>query len=113
LELIQHRDRKTKTKESTLMSFARTAAVAALCVGGALATPATAAPAGLTHTKGYTTNARVERVDWRPYRHCHRRYGRRWCHGGRRYNRWGGPGINIYIGSGGRKHDRRRHRQYD
>ena len=92
------------------MSFARIAAVAALCIGGALATPASAAPAGLSHTKGYTTSTAVEKVNWRPYRHCHRRYGRRRCHGGRRYNRWGGgPGVNIYLGTGGKHH--RRHRR--
>ena len=96
------------------MSFARIAALTALCIGAALATPASAAPSGLSHTKGYTTNTAVEKVNWRPYRHCHRRYGRRWCHGGRRYNRWGGsPGINVFIGTGGRKHHRRHRRDRD
>lgn len=95
------------------MSFARTTTIAALCVAGALAAPASAAPVGLSQTKGYSTNTAVQKVEWRPYRHCHRRYGRRWCHGGRRYDRWGGgPGINIYIGTG-RKDHRHRHRRYN
>src|SRR5919199_6268795 len=33
-----------------------------------------------------------EHVDWRPYYHCHRDYyGRRRCHGGRRYYEGEGP----------------------
>jgi hypothetical protein len=59
-------------------------------------------------------NAGVEQVHWRRYRHCHRRWGRRRCHGGRHYRGyryWGGPGIHLYIGKGHR-HRGHRGRRY-
>ena len=47
----------------------------------------------------------VEKIDYRSYRHCHKRkrHGRwyRWCHGphyGSGYYPYYGPGINLYFG---------------
>lgn len=31
------------------------------------------------------TGSGLDLVHWRPYRHCHRRGWRRYCHGGRRH----------------------------
>ena len=88
-----------------------TAVGLALSLAAVLATPATAAPAGLgaLDTGGYTKLA-VETVNWRPYRHCHWRRGDRWCHGGRSYYRDRGPSINLYFGSGRRGRHHRRSR---
>ncbi len=60
---------------------------------------AMAAPVSPTH--GFATTQKLtENVHYRGYRHCHRRYGRRRCHGGYAY--YGGP--SIYLGFGGRRH---------
>jgi hypothetical protein len=65
----------------------RNAGIAALLVilgSGSLAQHAVAAT--FSHAKGLlpaTTTEHPTAVDFRPYRHCHRSYGRRWCHGGR------------------------------
>ena len=53
--------------------------------------------------------ASVEKVGWRPYRHCHWRRGYRHCHGGRYYRRYGGPGVSLYIGPGRRWGHRNRY----
>lgn len=86
--------------------------VAALSLAAAIAGPAAAAPLGAGAMQATAPAGSVaEKVHWRPYRHCHRRHGRRYCHGGRSYRRYGGPGIGIYIGPKPRhyRHHRRHH----
>jgi len=46
------------------------------------------------------TQKMTQAVHYRSYRHCHRRYGHRRCHGGYAY--YGGP--SIILGFGGRRH---------
>jgi hypothetical protein len=87
-------------------------AIATMCAGGLMAAaPASAAPlgaAGLLET-ATSTERGVSKVHYRRYRHCHRRYGRRRCHGRRHYRRGYGidlPGVSLYFG------ERRRHRHH-
>lgn len=90
--------------------FAAALAVASLYFGG---TAANAAPVGGLKPAVNVERSALQQVDWRPYRHCHRRYGRRWCHGGRRYGYYGyNPGFSIYVGPRHRHHHFRRHRHH-
>lgn len=66
----------------------------ALLFGGT----AQAAPIGNVTGAAESAGSPVSQIDYRGYRHCHWRYGRRWCHGGHGYRGYGGPGINLYIG---------------
>lgn len=95
------------------MNRFRILAVAAAGAAVLLASPASAAPAGSGTEPlraATVTGDMVQKVHWRRYRHCHRRYGRRRCHGGRRYYRYGVlPGVGIYIG---RRHHHRHHRRW-
>jgi len=99
------------------MSWWRTLTiVAALGFAGLMASPASAAPSGLGTLKGATAfDSSATKVHWRRYRHCHRRYGRRRCHGGRRgdYYDYGWPSFGIYFGTGHRhhRHHRRHHKR--
>jgi hypothetical protein len=88
--------------------------VAAMGFAGLMASPASAAPAGLGVFKSATaTDTSATKVHWRRYRHCHRRHGRRYCHGRRHYRSYGWPGISLYFGTGHRhhRHHRRHHRR--
>lgn len=89
----------------------RILSLAAMCAALAVATPASAAPIGAAALKGVTTNidSAASKVHYRRYRHCHRRYGRRRCHGRRHYRsgRYGWPGFGIYFGK--RHHHRHHH----
>lgn len=81
--------------------------IGALAAAGAallLATSANAAPlSGAGAANEATTAAGTQLVNFRGYRHCHWRSGRRWCHGG--LNRRG-SGISIYIGPRYKHHRR-------
>lgn len=85
--------------------------VAALSLGAVMASPAAAAPLGAGTMQAATPAGSVaEKVHWRPYRHCHRRHGRRYCHGGRSYRRYDVfPSVGIYIGPKKHRHHRRHH----
>jgi hypothetical protein len=90
--------------------------VAAMGFAGLMASPASAAPSGMDMLKGATTiDPSASKVHWRGYRHCHRRYGRRRCHGGPRYydNYYGWPGISLYFGSRRGHHHRRHGRRHN
>lgn len=94
----------------------RVLAIAAMCTGGVMAaSPASAAPigaAGLLKTATGTEQG-ATKVHYRRYRHCHRRWGRRRCHGRRHYRRGYGidlPGVSLYFGKKHRHH-RRHHRR--
>jgi len=80
------------------------AAAAALHIAG----PARAAPVGPVQNAITTERAALQEVDYRPYRHCHRnRWGRKWCHGGRRHGYYNyGPSVGLYFG---RRHHHHRH----
>lgn len=88
-------------------------AAASLHLGGA---SANAAPVGPIQKAADTQRSDLQQVDWRPYRHCHRRHGRKWCHGGaanRGYGYYGyRPGVSLYIGPRYKhhRHYRRHHR---
>lgn len=86
------------------------AGAALLALG--MAAPASAAPLGAATAAAVqpaATNG-IEKVHYRRYRHCHYRYGKRWCHGGKRYyNGYYSPGVNIYIGP---KYKHRKYRKY-
>jgi hypothetical protein len=91
-------------------------AVAAMCAGGAMAaSPAGAAPIGAAGLldKATTADTGVTKVHRRRYRHCHRRWGRKRCHGRRHYRRGYGidlPGVSLYFGKK-RRHHHRHHRR--
>ena len=69
---------------------------AAIALGGATASSAPLGNAGLL--KGPAASS-VEQVDYRSYRHCHRRHGHKWCHGRE---------AGIFLNFGNKHH--RRHR---
>ena len=93
-----------------MTSLRMMAAGIAFAVAGLMAAPASAAPIGSAAFDGAgLTKTAAEKVNWRPYRHCHWRRGDRWCHGGRGY-RSRGPGINLYIGPSRRGRHNRRNR---
>jgi hypothetical protein len=69
--------------------FAAAFAVAALQFGG---TAANASPMAGFAKSVTVDGAEVQQIHWRSYRHCHWRYGRRYCHGGYR------PGVRLYYG---------------
>lgn len=88
-------------------------AAASLSFGGA----ANAAPVGPIGKALATEQMNLQQVHYRPYRHCHRRYGRRWCHGGYRRHGYYGygyrPGFSIFIGPRyGHYHRHRHHRHW-
>jgi hypothetical protein len=97
------------TYKATLL--AAVIAAASLHFGG---TAANAAPVGALKQTINVERTELQQIDWRPYRHCHRRHWRKWCHGGRRYGYYNSsPGFSIYIGRprhGHRHHHRRHHR---
>ncbi|WP_139247811.1 hypothetical protein [Hyphomicrobium sp. CS1GBMeth3] len=103
---IIHRSAKMNRIRATFIAVAL--AAASLSFGGA----ANAAPVGPIGKALATEQINLEQVHYRPYRHCHRRYGRRFCHGG--YRRYGyGPGIGIYIGPRyGHFHRHRHHHRH-
>jgi len=73
-------------------------------------TSATAAPLA-TAPRLDASSATVTNVHWRKWRHCHWRFGERYCHGGRRWHRgWDGPGI--YLNFGKRHHGHHRDRSH-
>jgi hypothetical protein len=80
--------------------------VAATALMGAMALPAGAAPLGAGAAKSVaSTESATTQVHYRSYRHCHRRHGRRYCHGHHRaYRSYGWPGIGLYFGTGRRHH---------
>jgi len=87
------------------------AAGTALALAGLLSTVASAAPPRMAVlNSAVVAESAVEKVDWRPYRHCHGRRGYRRCHGGV-YFGGDGPGVQLYIGPSRRahRHHRRRH----
>lgn len=99
----------------------RALAIAALCAGGVMAaSPASAAPIGAAGLTKTATGAELgaTKVHYRRYRHCHRRWGRRRCHGRRHCRRWGyygWPGISLHFGKKRHhrhRHHRRRHRRH-
>ena len=94
---------------STLLSVAGFAVAACAATTSANAAPLGAAKAAISDTAG-----QVQTVDYRSgYRHCHWRYGRKWCHGGvsRYYDGYRRPGIYLRFGfDGDRGH--RKHRRY-
>ena len=91
-----------KYKESIL---AAALALASLSFAGS----AGAAPVGPIQNAMTTEKVDLQTVHYRPYRHCHRRWGRRWCHGGYSY----GPSINFYFGRGHRhRHFGHRHHRH-
>ena len=69
---------------------------------------AVAAPVSPAHNIGVTQKL-TQAVHYRSYRHCHRRYGHRRCHGGHAY--YGGPGI--FLGFGGRRHHHHHHHHFE
>lgn len=100
--------------------FAAVVAAAALGLGAT----ANAAPLSPVQKAMDAQTQNLQKVDWRGYRHCHWRHGRRWCHGG--YRRGWGPGVSLYFGPrwgwggrrhwhrgwGGRRHWHHRHRRW-
>lgn len=93
------------------MSWWRIFTIAAvMSFAGLMASPASAAPSGLGVLRAATApDTSATKVHWRRYRHCHRRHGRRYCHGRRHryYDYYGWPGISLYFG--GRRHHHHRH----
>jgi hypothetical protein len=67
-----------------------------------------AAPVSPTQGFGVTQKL-TSPVHYRGYRHCHRRYGHRRCHGGYAYY---GYGPSIVLGFGGRRHHRHHYRGF-
>ena len=97
------------------MSWWRTCTFAALLgLAPLVASPASAAPAGLGKMNAATMLQQdsVTKVGYRGWRHRgyhrhhhHRHHGRKY-----RYYRYGAwPGINLYIGRGHRHHGHHRH----
>jgi hypothetical protein len=91
--------------------FAAVVAAAALGLGAT----ANAAPLSPVQKAMDAQTQNLQKVDWRGYRHCHWRNGRRWCHGGYGYRRgyygYRRPGVSLYIGprwGWGRRHWRYR-----
>ncbi len=81
---------------------------------GLVTAPASAAPMGPSAAAILAPAATAaEPVDYRPYRHCHWKKGRKWCHGPH-YRSSYGPGVSIYIGKKPRyyKHRKYHHRKY-
>lgn len=79
-------------------------AVAALQFGG---TAANAGPVVAGFAKSTVVDrAELQQVHYRPYRHCHWRWGRRYCHGGYR------PGVGLYFGPGYRHRYHHRHHRW-
>jgi len=73
------------------------AAASGLSMAVGVSVPVSAAPVGTGALAAATERAApaggLETVHYRPYRHCHWRYGRRWCHGPHYYGYYGyGPG---------------------
>lgn len=93
-----------KMYKATILAAAL--AAASLSFGGS----AGASPVGAIGKAVSTDHVNLQQVDWRPYRHCHWRHGRRWCHGGRRHSGYYGPGVSLYFGRGwGHRHHHHRH----
>jgi hypothetical protein len=78
------------TYKATFLATAIAAAALSFGVSANAAPFGGAKPAGLEQTQ-------LQKVDYRGYRHCHWRNGRRWCHGGYRRGYWG-PGVSLYFG---------------
>lgn len=101
-----------KTLKGTILAAAL--AAASLAFGGTV----NAAPVGAIGKAVSAEQMNLQQVDYRGYRHCHRRHGRRWCHEGYRRHSYYGygyrPGFSVYIGPrwGSHRHHRRhgRHR---
>lgn len=84
--------------------------VAGFGFGSAHAAPLT--PSAAAIIAPVTTD--VMPVHARPYRHCHWRNGRKWCHGPHYYRGYYGPGVTLYFGKKPRyyKHRKYHHRKY-
>jgi hypothetical protein len=79
---------------------------------GASASPASAAPIGRALADIPVGSAQIERVHYRDWRHCHWRYGDRWCHGQRYGYYRHRPGFSIYLNLGDRGWRHRRHHRH-
>lgn len=106
-------ERKANCMRKTLLA----AAVGGLLMAMGLSGPASAAPVGAGALAAATERAApggVETVHYRPYRHCHWRYGRRWCHGPHfGYYGYGfGPGWGYGGGYYGKKHWKKHHHHH-
>jgi hypothetical protein len=107
---------KSKTMKGSPMQKSLFAAV----LGGwlawtGLAAPASAAPlaAGALAAATQSSTGLIAEVHYRPYRHCHWRYGRRWCHGPHYYGGWGGYGYyGIYPRHRYWRHRHHRHHHH-
>lgn len=90
------------------MSFKKlTSLIATVVVAvGVASTQASAVSVGAAvgSAKAESTSG-VEQVHLRSYRHCHWKYGDRWCHG----PHYGVPRVRIYIGPRVRLHRHRHH----
>lgn len=87
------------------------AAAAAGLMAVAAPTGATAAP--ISTAPRLDVPGGAMNVHWRGWRHCHWRYGERYCHGGRRWNRgWDGPGIYLNFGKRHHGHHRGKYRKH-
>ena len=94
------------------MTYKATIVAAVLAAAAASFAPAAnAGPLGAFQKNSNVERSDLQQVHWRGYRHCHRRYGRRYCHGGYRgYRHYGyGPGITLRFGFGPRWHRHRHH----
>lgn len=92
------------------MTMKHSGLAAAVVAAGLIFTgSANAAPLGSTKTVSGAEQSQAQTVDYRGHRHCHRKHGRKWCHGESSYRRSDGPGVSIYIGPrhGHRHHHRR------
>jgi hypothetical protein len=111
------RSRTTKKLEKFAMKYKATLLAAVLAAvslhfGG---TTANAAPVGALQQTMKVERPELQQVDWRPYRHCHRRHGRKWCHGGARRHGYYGyqPGVQLFVGPRrGHHHHHRHHRRH-
>jgi hypothetical protein len=80
----------------------------ALSFGSTLLSPtadAAVVPALPGYDKAAADSPAID-VHYRNYRHCHWRYGERWCHGHRRHLGIYGGGPSIYLNFGHRHHNR-------
>ena len=85
-----------------------TIAMLALVISATLfGSAAIAAPVSPTH--GISAQKLTQPVHYRGYRHCHRRYRHRRCHGGYAYY---GYGPSIVLGFGGRRHHHHHYRGF-
>jgi hypothetical protein len=94
------------TLKSTMIAAAF--ALGALQFSGASAHAAPMPAAGLAKSIAVDQTG-LQQVHWRPYRHCHWRWGRRYCHGGYR------PRVGLYFGPGyyyGYRHHHRHFRHH-